>query len=109
MGMGNRVLGADMTYVDLNGAMVWERAKTAEYLKDCTTPRGGLIYNYSPGGAQNGSECQAITAAACASACSTGKCSGASPTRSWHSTMRPRKARPLVPCSCSCGAGRLAG
>lgn len=33
----NRVLGADMTYVDLNGAMVWERAKTAEYLKDCTT------------------------------------------------------------------------
>jgi hypothetical protein len=43
-----------------------------KYLKDCTTPRGGLIYNYSPGGAQNGSECQAITAAACASACSTG-------------------------------------
>ena len=43
-----------------------------KYLKMCTTPRGGLIYNYSAGGAQNGSECPAITAAACASACSTG-------------------------------------
>lgn len=43
-----------------------------KYLKMCTTPRGGLIYNYSAGGAVNGSECPAITAAACASACSTG-------------------------------------
>ncbi|MCU0704395.1 MAG: terpene cyclase/mutase family protein [Fimbriiglobus sp.] len=43
-----------------------------KYLKMCTTPRGGLIYNYSPGGAQAGSECPGITAAATASACSTG-------------------------------------
>jgi hypothetical protein len=44
-----------------------------KYLKDCTTPRGGLIYNLIPGrAAQAGGECQAITAAACASAASTG-------------------------------------
>ncbi len=43
-----------------------------EYLKKCTTPRGGLIYNYTPGGAVAGAERPVITAAACASACSTG-------------------------------------
>jgi hypothetical protein len=43
------------------------------YLKKCTTPQGGLIYNLVPGqAAESGSECMAITAAACASACSTG-------------------------------------
>jgi len=43
------------------------------YLKKCTTPQGGLIYNLVSGrAATSGSECPAITAAACASACSTG-------------------------------------
>ena len=45
--------------------------KAIKYLKDCTTPAGGLVYNYSGPNPQGG-ECQAITAAACASACSTG-------------------------------------
>ena len=44
--------------------------KSTKYLKDCTTPRGGLVYCYSQRG--NGHECQAITAAACASAFSSG-------------------------------------
>jgi hypothetical protein len=43
------------------------------YLKKCTTPQGGLIYNLVQGReAASGGECMAITAAACASACSTG-------------------------------------
>ncbi len=42
-----------------------------KYLKDCTTPRGGLVYNYTGPNPQGG-ERPAITAAACASACSTG-------------------------------------
>ncbi len=47
--------------------------KATEYLRKCTTPRGGLIYNLTSGGvAQSGSECQAITAAACACAFSSG-------------------------------------
>ncbi len=42
-----------------------------KYLKNCTTPRGGLVYNYNGPNPQAG-ECPAITAAACASAASTG-------------------------------------
>jgi hypothetical protein len=42
-----------------------------KYLKDCTTPRGGLVYNYTGPNPQGG-ERPAITAAACASAASTG-------------------------------------
>ena len=47
---------------------------STEYLRKCTTPRGGLIYNLGPGQiAQAGSECQAITAAAVACAFSSGQ------------------------------------
>jgi len=47
---------------------------STEYLRKCTTPRGGLIYNLGQGQvAQAGSECQAITAAAVASAFSSGQ------------------------------------
>jgi len=45
-----------------------------EYLRKCTTPRGGLIYNLGPSGQvpQNGAERPPITAAACACAFSAG-------------------------------------
>lgn len=45
-----------------------------EYLRKCTTPRGGVIYNLGPGGmvATAGAERPPITAAACACAFSAG-------------------------------------
>jgi hypothetical protein len=43
-----------------------------KYLEKCTTPRGGVIYNYHPGAAQAGSECIPITAAAVACSFSAG-------------------------------------
>jgi hypothetical protein len=46
--------------------------KAVKYLKDCTTTRGGLVYNYSGPNPPAGGECQAITAAACACAFSSG-------------------------------------
>ncbi len=47
---------------------------STEYLRKCTTPRGGVIYNLGPGQvAQAGGECQAITAAAVACAFSSGQ------------------------------------
>jgi hypothetical protein len=46
--------------------------KAVKYLRDCTTSRGGLVYNYSGPNPPAGGECQAITAAACACAFSSG-------------------------------------
>ncbi len=47
--------------------------KATEYLRKCTTPRGGLIYNLGRGQVpQAGAERPAITAAACACAFSSG-------------------------------------
>jgi hypothetical protein len=48
--------------------------KAMAYLEACTTPRGGVIYNY--GQAVNGSERPPITAAALACACSAGQYKG---------------------------------
>ena len=44
--------------------------KSTQYLRDCTTPRGGVVYSYGSRG--GGGECPAITGAACASAFSSG-------------------------------------
>ncbi len=38
----NKGLGSDFTYVSGDGAMVWERAKSAEMLKDCKTGKWSL-------------------------------------------------------------------
>jgi len=48
--------------------------KAMAYLEACTTPRGGVIYNY--GQAVNGNERPPITAAALACACSAGQYKG---------------------------------
>jgi hypothetical protein len=44
-----------------------------KYLKDCTTPNGGIIYSLAHGGAVNGGERPALTAAAVACAFSAGE------------------------------------
>ncbi len=46
--------------------------KSVKYLMDCTTPRGGIIYSLSSGGAVNGQERPALTAAAVACSFSSG-------------------------------------
>jgi hypothetical protein len=43
-----------------------------KYLEKCTTPRGGVIYNYQPGAVQAGAERPPITAAAVACSFSAG-------------------------------------
>lgn len=35
----NKALGADFTYVSGDGAVVWERSKSSEMLKDCKTAK----------------------------------------------------------------------
>ncbi|MGL5098324.1 MAG: prenyltransferase/squalene oxidase repeat-containing protein, partial [Planctomycetia bacterium] len=47
--------------------------KATKYLRDCTTPRGGIIYNLGNGGAQAGQERPPLTAAAVACAFSAGQ------------------------------------
>jgi hypothetical protein len=47
--------------------------KAHEYLKQCTTPRGGIIYSLAQGGAFNGGERPPLTAAAVASVFSAGE------------------------------------
>jgi hypothetical protein len=47
--------------------------KAHKYLKDCTTPRGGIIYSLAHGGAFNGAERPPLTAAAISCSFSAGE------------------------------------
>jgi squalene cyclase len=60
--------------------------KTHEYLKNCTTPRGGLIYSLQSGG---GGERPTITVAAIASMFSTGEYTSELPKR-WLKFVQPQ-------------------